>query len=232
MPHKKKVLIVEDEVLIADSIANMLLRNGYEVLESAISFQEAITLFDCHQPDITLLDIRLSGAGSGIDVANYIREKNEDAAFIFLTSQKDRRYLDAAKPTRPAGYLNKPIQPANLLSMLEIALYNASSKSSNLKPDQYLLIGNSRIKMSNIKFLKAEHVYVRIFTGDGNSALYRTTLSELLEKLQERHFIRTHRSFIVNLNWVTGYDEQEVKLGKDRVPVSRANRRKVLDLLR
>jgi DNA-binding response OmpR family regulator len=88
-----QILIVEDEILIADTIERYLTRQGYWVMGSAISCEEAETLYLRQTPDLALLDIRLSGSRTGIDFAHFIRKQARPAPFIYLTSQLDRRSI-------------------------------------------------------------------------------------------------------------------------------------------
>ncbi|GAK90001.1 sigma-54-dependent transcriptional regulator [Nonlabens ulvanivorans] len=67
--EKVKIIVVEDEILIADNICDALEDLGYEVLEPAISYSEAVQRIEDEQPDIAILDIQLSGSKSGIDLA-------------------------------------------------------------------------------------------------------------------------------------------------------------------
>ena len=100
-----RTLIVEDEIIIADTIKRYLQKQGHEVVGTAISYEEATEIYKKEQPDIALLDIRLSGSKTGIDVAHFIQEQNDATPFIFLSSQLDSRSINAAKQTYPSGYL-------------------------------------------------------------------------------------------------------------------------------
>ena len=84
--EKKKVLVVEDEIIIADNICDSLIDLGYEVTEPAINYTEAILIIEKEKPDIAILDIHLSGKKTGIDIAKKINE-NYNFPFIFLTSK-------------------------------------------------------------------------------------------------------------------------------------------------
>ena len=119
-----RVLIVEDEFLIADSIARHLVKRGHTVVGKAISYEDAVAAYAEQQPDIALVDIRLSGQKTGIDFARFL--KNEPAAipFIYLTAQSDPATVDFAKETLPSGFLGKPVQMDSMLSMVSIAMHN------------------------------------------------------------------------------------------------------------
>ncbi len=118
---KKKVLIVEDEFIVANNLRQVLQRFGYEVSGIAASAEEAEEILQQNKPDIALLDIRLPGKYSGIDIARKL--KAENIAFIYLSANSSQKVLEEAKTTEPYGFLVKPFRKKDLLVMLDIAWY-------------------------------------------------------------------------------------------------------------
>ncbi|UPK66757.1 sigma 54-interacting response regulator [Chitinophaga filiformis] len=118
---KKKVLIVEDEFIVANNLRQVLQRFGYEVSGIAASGEEAEELLQREKPDIALLDIRLQGKLSGIDLARKLR--SEHIAFIYLSANSNRKILEEARATEPYGFLVKPFRKKDLMVMLDIAWY-------------------------------------------------------------------------------------------------------------
>ena len=98
-----KVLIVEDESLVAMDMSEMLTRLGYEVLPSAYSYEEAEQMLEEHQPDIVLLDIDLGGEKTGLDLGQLIRSKY-DFPFVFITSHSDKPMVGRALVLHPNSY--------------------------------------------------------------------------------------------------------------------------------
>ena len=90
--RKKRILVVDDEIIIADDLAITLGKLGYDALEPALSYNEALRSLAQESVDLAILDINLSTKKSGIDVAHHIREQY-DIPFIFLTSYTDTRTL-------------------------------------------------------------------------------------------------------------------------------------------
>ena len=123
-----KILIVEDEIIIADSIKRYLTQMGYDITGIAISYEQALDILGEVKPDIILLDIHLNGRKTGIDLANYIRT-NLHIPYIYLSAQISSDVFHAAKLTRPSGFINKPIQKETLYTTIEIALYNYINKA-------------------------------------------------------------------------------------------------------
>ena len=118
-----RVLIVEDEVLIAEDIKDMLLQFNYRVTDIAYTKAEAISALAAKRPDMVLLDINLEGNLEGISIAEVIN-RSYHIPFIYITSYANKSVLDQAKNTNPMGYIVKPFDEKDLFSTLEIAYHN------------------------------------------------------------------------------------------------------------
>ena len=227
------ILIVEDEILIADTIKRYLLKQGHNVAGIAINFDEAKDLYLETKPDLALLDIRLSGNKSGIDVAEFLHQQNQKIPSIFLTSQIDRINLEAAKKTMPAGYLSKPLQIDSLLSTIEIVMHNhvmtkpAASQTITLNNGSK----NHLIEVKDILYLKADHIYVWVHLVGAQQIMLRSSLKELLDQLPQEKFIQTHRSFAINIEQVSQWESDQIQVKDDFIPVSRSRRKLVLEYL-
>jgi DNA-binding NarL/FixJ family response regulator len=116
--EKTRVLVVEDEYMSAQFFKMSLEQNGYEVVGTATTSQEAIEHAMAKAPDVVCMDIGLESPGAGIDVARRIREISE-AAIIFVSGYQDSLTKDRAMELRPAGYLVKPINIAHLIAAIE-----------------------------------------------------------------------------------------------------------------
>lgn len=120
--NNTKILIVEDEQIVAKYIEKQLTDAGYKILDSVTSGETAIEKVTSLKPDIVLMDIKLLGAMDGIETADHIR-KNYQIPVIFLTSVSDDESFQRAKNTEPFGYLMKPIDIKEFNRAAEIALY-------------------------------------------------------------------------------------------------------------
>ena len=129
-----KILIVEDEPLIAEDIAAVIERNEFMVSAIVYSKADAIEELDHNLPDMVLLDINLNGEMDGIEIAEKINS-HYNIPFIYITSYSDKLTLEKAKFTEPSGYIVKPFNEAALYSTLEIALYNHAQKNKRRFPD-------------------------------------------------------------------------------------------------
>jgi DNA-binding NtrC family response regulator len=117
----EKVLIVEDEFIVANDLRLILQRAGYDVCGIAPSVPEALNIIEQHRPGLVLLDIYLRGKQTGIDLAMQLKEKH--IAFVYLSANSNQRVLEAAKSTEPYGFLIKPFRERDVLVTLDIARY-------------------------------------------------------------------------------------------------------------
>jgi len=125
---KIKVLVVEDERIVAKDIQNTLINLGYEVPAIASTGEEAIKKAGELRPDIVLMDIVLKGEIDGIEAAGQIKAKLR-IPIIYLTAYEDEETLDRAKITEPLGYILKPFEERDLHTTLEMALYKHSMET-------------------------------------------------------------------------------------------------------
>ena len=227
-----KILIVEDEVLIADNLKRFLTKKGYHILDIAISYEEAVEIYLREKPDIALLDIRLNGPKTGIDFAHFLQEQSNPIPFIFLTSQIDIQNINSAKDSFPAGYLSKPVQKDSLYATIEVIMHKFNVDESEMKSIP-IFDGNKSymVPIKDIMYFQAEHVYVKVYLVDGQQIIQRSSLKDLLEQLPSKQFIQTHRSFAINLKQVSHWDYQQIYVGDITIPLSRSRRKIVLNAL-
>jgi len=117
----KKVLIVEDEYVVANNLRLILAKAGYSIIGIAISVEEALDQLQKQKPDIVLLDIMLDGERSGIDLAKILNAQH--IAFVYLSANSNQAILEEAKKTDPYGFLVKPFREKDLIVTLDIAWY-------------------------------------------------------------------------------------------------------------
>lgn len=118
---KKKILIVEDQFIEADSLQLILEKAGYEVCSIARSVPIALEIVENEKPDLVLIDIFLQGNLTGIDLAKKLGEKK--IGFVYLSANSNKKTLDEAKVTKPYGFLVKPFREKDILVTVDIAWY-------------------------------------------------------------------------------------------------------------
>ena len=177
---KAKILIVEDQFIEANSLRISLQKAGYTVCSIAASVGEAIKIKNQENPNLVLLDIRLQGKLNGIDLARILRSEN--IAFIFLSANSSKEILDAAKSTRPYGFLVKPFRDKDVLVAIDVALYLHQQNQEailNTKDSQNHfdeIIGNSPAMinvLNNVKIVGNSSISVLILgeTGTGKELI-------------------------------------------------------------
>jgi DNA-binding NarL/FixJ family response regulator len=129
-----KILIIEDEPVIAENISMYLNNADFTVSGIAYDDEEALHQLRNNTPDAVILDINLDSAIDGIQIAGYIN-KHFQLPFLFLTSYSDKETLQRAKAVEPSGYIVKPFNGQTLLASLEIAISNFANRSNYQVPD-------------------------------------------------------------------------------------------------
>ena len=120
--NKEKILVVEDEWIIAKQICSSLEDFGYEVGSTASTGDDAVRMVETKRPDLILMDIVLEGKMNGIDAVEKIALRF-DIPVIYLTAYTNQEYLKRAKHTKPFAYLVKPFKEQELYANIEMALY-------------------------------------------------------------------------------------------------------------
>ena len=212
---KVKILIVEDELIIAEDMRSMLEDSGYEVCGVTGDPEEAKRLIMATRPDIILLDITLGVKQLGLELAQYILD-NHHTPFIFCTSHGDKTTIQSATALKPYGYLIKPFEQADLYAAVELALVNYSKKQT-ANSEQTISDNQENLLIKSALFIKEGSMYVKVqkdeilwLSSDGNysqvhlkndkKSLVRMPLKDLLDQLPKDQFFRVHRSYVVNLN--------------------------------
>lgn len=163
-----RILIIEDDPIIAADIADYLNNVDYRVSGIAYNPTQAFEQLKSNSPDLVLLDINLSAEQNGIDIATFIHQ-NHAIPFIFLTSYSTREVLNKAKITEPSGYIVKPFDEEDLFATIEIALYNFAQKQKYTRP----LLDFSRINKGLVNPLSDREfgVLQEIFEGKTNQQM-------------------------------------------------------------
>jgi len=126
-----RIIIVEDEALIAAELKSTLQLMGHKVIGHSMNGDKALDLFAREDADLILLDICIKGTLTGIDLAKVIRKKYH-VPFVFLTSFSDKVTLDLVKDTMPYGYIVKPFNENDLKVNIELALHKFSMENEAL----------------------------------------------------------------------------------------------------
>ena len=254
MPDAVRVLIVEDESIVAMDLAAGLEHDGYTVVGIADHFEEAEALFVNNPVDIVLMDIHIHGSRDGVETAAALM-KIRQVPLIYLTAFTDAATVERVKHTNPAAFLTKPYSIGNVRVAIELALHHfaeaktgatgrvlplnsaineekKNDKEPFLQLNEYIFIKQHykfvKFKPTEILFAAAENNYVNIQT-QSQKFLLRLSLSELIERLQFPRLVRVHRSYAVNLDRIDSFDEQSAKVESHDIPIGRNYRQAFLD---
>ncbi|MBB6680600.1 response regulator [Aequorivita sp. 609] len=247
-----KILIVEDEMVIAANISLQLTELGYEVTGILPRGEEALSQIRIDKPDIVLLDIRLKGELDGIQTAQEI-QKYFRIPIIYLTANSDEAHFNRAKETHPYGFISKPFKKLDLQRAIELTVdrisieigpnngetsstdyrLNNGNTGNTILNDRIFVRHNDKMLKINIKdiyYIEADRNYCRIFS-QGREYLLVMTLKDIDIKLPEKHFLRIHRSYIINLSQIDEVAGTHVVISKKAIPMSKAMRTELLKRL-
>ncbi len=135
--EKVKIMVVEDESIVAKDIENMLRRVGYDVPAVVASGEKSIEKAAEESPDLVLMDIMLKGDMDGVEAAEQIRSRFH-IPVIYVTAYADDSTLQRAKITEPYGYLLKPFQDRELHTTIEMALYRHKMERKLKESEEWL----------------------------------------------------------------------------------------------
>lgn len=237
---KFSILIVEDELLIAEDIRMHLENLGYLVTDMATSYNEAINSIMESLPDMVIVDINIDGQKDGIELGEFLTHE-VDIPFIYLTGQADKGTIDKAKETKPGSYLIKPFTSEGLYAAVEMALSNANDARNVVKNEddesEELVIKDSlfvkkqnhfvKVKIDSIKYISSDGNYLNIYKSQDEKYLIRSTIKKILPHLPNDLFFQTYKSHIVNLSFLDKVTTTHVVIDGKEIPLSK-NKKEML----
>ncbi|MCW8849667.1 MAG: ATP-binding protein [Melioribacteraceae bacterium] len=213
---KGRILVVEDEIIIAMEIADRLKSMGYEVLRIVANGKSAIEVALKEKPDLMLMDIMIQGDIDGIETATKIRTMS-DIPVIYLTANADESTLERAKVSDAFGYLIKPFEEKELNTTIEMALYKHRMERKLKENEERFksLVENSSIgifRLSNSgKILHGNPSFIKIFGYSKLNELVGKNIKEfivadenksvdLVELIKENQNISRQKIELINVN--------------------------------
>lgn len=230
-----RAVIVEDKAVVAEDLRLCLQGFGYATLGICNNGHDAIDMVTSLAPDILLMDININGPIDGVETVRQINEVHA-LPVIYLTAYIDEKTVERAKRTHPAAYLVKPFDPVDLKIAIDIAIENfqkyaskADSARSNgktplVRDSLFVKQGDTyqKVPFDRIDFVEADGSYTKIHTPEST-----LTISMNMKNVQANlpsFFLKVHRSFVVNINKVTGFDSSNIFVNKQVIPVSQSNK--------
>ena len=241
-----KILVVEDEMIIAAKIAMQLTSLGYDVTGILPRGEEAIEHVKENKPDIVLLDINLKGNLDGIETATQIQQLY-NIPIIYLTANADEGTFNKAKTTRPAAFISKPFKQLDLQRAIELTISRMAdyetepvTEKNNGEEIPYILSDRIfvrhkekmvKIMIAGILYIEADRNYSRIFTAN-KEYLLSITLKLMEEKLPPSIFLRIHRSYLINITQIEEVLESHVMIAQKVIPLGAGLKEKLLQRIK
>ncbi|MBX2815189.1 MAG: response regulator [Saprospiraceae bacterium] len=232
-----RILIVEDEPIIAEDLRRQLAKLDFDVAEPVESGEEALDFLSDHEVDLVLMDIQLAGDLDGIDTAQQVRIRY-DYPVIFLTSNTDESSFKRAKLAEPEAFLSKPFRGRDLEFAISLALDGGHVDG----PDEDMVWYNDRIfvkskdwlikvKIEDLLWIEAEGCYCTIHTVEKAHTIV-STLKKFQESVTHKDLMRVHRSYVVNLDQVDQINESYLGIGDKAIPIGRSYKASVQKVFR
>ncbi|WP_025763727.1 LytR/AlgR family response regulator transcription factor [Dyadobacter tibetensis] len=238
-----KIGIIEDELVIARTILSTLEELGYTPCGPAISYTEALDMFESQKPELVLLDIQLAGRKDGFDVAEKINETYR-IPFIFLTANSDFDTIDRAKKLKPHAFIVKPFNKEELYAAIEIALttFNGGPVGSRSESEvasrvsrNFMFVKDGyvfrKIFFDELIYLESEANYVLLHLKSPKRVMVRSTINDFTNQLPSDQFLRIHRRFSVNLDYIEEVFPNELSLHGSQLPIGKSYRDVLLKIL-
>lgn len=222
---KIKILIVEDESIVALDLENRLKKNGHAVLGIASNGQEAINQAAISNPDLVLMDINLKGSINGIEAAReiYIRF---DIPVIYLTANADSDTFERAKTTAPIGYLLKPFKERELNQTIEVTLSRYKAERKLKESEQWLAtvlksIGDAVIASDAFETVTFMNPVAEVLTGWKHSDAFGKNVTEVFNIIHEstRTLLEIPVTQALQAGVVVGLPEQTMLIARNAVEI-------------
>lgn len=221
-----KVLIVDDDVLICETLHDILIDLGLARIKMVHNKQDLLNLLTVWVPDFILLDIRMERNEDGFVIGSILNEKN--IPFIFVTAQTDSETTRKVIETHPEGFISKPIRTSELTVSIGLILKKLEGHNNaklKIKHNNETIF----INHTGLLYVKSDGNYLELFTLDKKYVI-RSTIEQLLSDLDSPIFERIHRSIIVNKNYIVSVSPSTVSLKNNiTLPLSRSFSKQLKD---
>jgi len=233
-----KCLIVDDEPLAIEIIENYIHQlEGFEIVATCKNALQAFKILEEQHVDLLFLDIQMPQL-TGVDFVKALKKKPQ---IIFTTAYID--YAVESYELEVLDYLVKPISFERFFKA--ISKYKSNLDESNIpqralssiKPieKEYVYVKsnkkNYKVAFKDILYIESIKDYVRINTQD-QKHMVKTTLTDFETKLPAHQFLKLHRSYIVNIDYVTAHTAKDVEIGTIEIPIGISYKQKVMDTLK
>jgi len=226
----KRILVVEDEPLIADDLILTLQEQGYLTHPPVDNYNDAIKYLTTGT-DLALVDIMIEGDKDGVAIGQYIKEYVK-IPYLYISSLSDQHTLERIRTTEASGYLVKPIDEKELLLNVELSLYKSKTRIEQNRsfPDNFFIKSRGksvRVETNQILFIKAVDNYSTLHLM-GQSHVLSYNLKTVHESLDPAIFMRVHKSYVININAISHLEPGYIDLQGSTIPIGRAYKEQFL----
>ncbi len=243
MDDKIKILIVEDDVFIAESLMLTLSKLGYNVAEPCINTKDALAILAKQSFDLILLDIHFYGKDEGIELGKIISSQFK-IPFIFLTAFSDEITIAKAAQANPSAYLVKPASPASLFAAIQTALHNYNNKivaqnvHDNANNSFFVKLNQKiyKVEWEDVISIEATKNYAIIKSSNSNlpPLPIRGTLQNVLQLIPNSFlplFIQVNRACIINKNHILSLSKTSIITQVGEFTIGETFRKSLFDKL-
>lgn len=234
MKEQIKCILVDDEPMAIDILKTHLSKiEKVKIIGACSNATEAFNIISKEQIDLIFLDINMPGI-SGISFAKSI---NSSIKIIFTTAY--REFAVDGFNLHAVDYLLKPISYERLLDAInnysEIHQKPTNSLSENEEPLSFIFIRVDRrmVKLifEDIYYVESLSDYLKIYLKNNEVLVIRETITNIANKLPAQQFLRIHRSFMVNVNEISSYNNEEILIQEKSLPISRSYKEQIVTYL-
>lgn len=245
-----RILLVEDDVFLANKIARDLKLLEYDIA-AKIRYGEEVLPFleeNSAEIDVILMDIKLEGKMTGVEVVERFQRQKNFTPVIYLSSLSEGNWVDRAIATRPANYLTKSFNAENMNRAIRLAIEHANHQKKQLKnkkPNKYIFLrddsGYKRLKVADILWVEADKNYCYIKTK-GRTHTQSKAMSNFNKEHDHPDLFQVHRSYTINIEKISDLkgrfvyieggeyaDNTTIKEGK--IPIGRTYRKALYEKL-
>ena len=238
-----KILVFEDDVYIAKEIAIRLKDAGYSEVNIAHTKKQTFHLIEKNYPDIAILDIREpQDKEAGIKIAKHIKQKKPIPIIFFTAYPEDKRII---YDTKPNAFIEKP-NLADVIHAIDLAVRNfygadLDEKIKEKNEDVHYFSRDSlfilkkgvyfKVNHKDILFVKADSGCIIINTSERVFS-YSSTIKRFIEQINDPNFLRVHKSYLINFQHITSFNNQQVTILKEEIPMSKRGYENLINVTR
>lgn len=217
----QRILIVEDNAIIAQDLKGILEDLGHEVTAIAMSFKEALDCLLGDSPSLCLIDIVLSGDKDGITLAETIN-RDFGIPFLFVTSHSDRHTVERATQALPRGYVLKPFDKHDVFTSINLALALSETlprqrKSISIRQAGFV----HKVYLDEVMYVQSDGNYIDFYLTDGRKYSKRMTIKEFLSLAEAVSFVQIHKSYAANVDMITQTGGQSIVVNGVELPLGK-----------